>query len=256
MPLSTQTFSPASDTAPAIAAAAPPVVLIHGFASNGAADWVATGWPEAVTTAGRTAVVIDLPGHGHNVHATTESTSTTGVVRALSAAIDEAIAASGAEQADVVAYSLGARLAWELPDANPCIRRLVLGGISPFEPFAQLDTAELRAVASGNAEPSSPLVGMMSQMVSAPGNDSSALIALIDGLASEPFSPGAASGAPAVPTLFVAGSEDMMTGGIESLVDLATDAALLHVPGDHLAALTSPEFRRAALDFLTQSPAE
>ena len=246
MALSIQTFSPAGDTANA----APPIVLIHGFASNGDADWVGQGWPEAITAAGRTAIVIDLPGHGRNLHAPDESTSTTAVVQALSAAIDEALAASGAEQADVVAYSLGARLAWELPAANPHIRRLVLGGISPFEPFAQLDTAELRAVASDTAEPSSPLVGMMGHMVSAPGNDAVALITLIDGLASEPFSPGAASGAPAAATLFVAGSDDMMTGGIESLVELVPDAALLRVPGDHLAALTSPEFRAAALDFL------
>lgn len=246
MALSIQTFSPAGDTANA----APPIVLIHGFASNGDADWVSPGWREAITAAGRTAIVIDLPGHGHNVHASAESGSTTTVVQAVSVAIDEALAASGAEEADVVAYSLGARLAWELPAANPRVRRIVLGGISPFEPFAQLDTAELRAVASGNAEPSSPLMGMMGHMISSPGNDAAALIALIEGLASEPFAPGAASGAPAVATLFVAGSDDMMTGGIESLVDLVPDAALLRVPGDHLAALTSPEFRAAALDFL------
>lgn len=246
MPLSTQSYSPANTSA----AAAPAVVLIHGFASTSEADWLSTGWPEAINALARTAVTIDLPGHGSNSNAASESASTTTVVQALSTAIDEALAASGAEYADVVAYSLGARLAWELPAANPRIRRIVLGGISPFEPFAQLDTAELRAVAAGNAGPSSPLVGMMAQMVSAPGNDAAALIGLIDGLASEPFSPGDSSSAPTVPALFVAGSDDMMTGGIESLVELVPDAKLMHVPGDHRGALTSPEFRAAALSFL------
>ncbi|AMB59355.1 alpha/beta fold hydrolase [Microterricola viridarii] len=250
MPLSQQTFSPAG------ASTGAPVVLIHGFASSGDADWVAAGWPDAVTAAGRTAVVIDLPGHGDSTAAITEGAETSAVVRALGEAVDAAVAASGAEHADVVAYSLGARLAWELPAASPRVRRLVLGGISPFEPFAQLDTAELRAVAAGSAEPTSPLVGMMAQMVTAPGNDSEALIALIDGLASEPFLPGAQaddatpSGAPRVPTLFVAGSDDMMTGGIDGLVALVPDSALLRVPGDHRGALTSPEFRAAAIAFL------
>ncbi|RZU66245.1 alpha-beta hydrolase superfamily lysophospholipase [Microterricola gilva] len=253
MALSVQTFSPAST---GDAAGAPPVVFIHGFASSGTADWLGTGWHEAATAAGRTAVVVDLPGHGANAAAVAGCAGTGAVVRALSEAIDEAIATAGAEQADVVAYSLGARLAWELPAANPRVRRLVLGGLSPFDPFAQLDTAALRAAASGAAEPDSPLLGMMAQMVSAPGNDPDALITLIDGLAGEPFLPGPAasdatpSGAPHTPTLFVAGSDDMMTGGIEALVELVPDAALLHVPGDHHGALGSAEFRAAALDFL------
>ncbi|SDT25313.1 alpha/beta fold hydrolase [Microterricola viridarii] len=254
MALSMQTFSPAGGE---VAAQTPPVVFLHGFASSGTADWVAGGWHEAATASGRTAVVVDLPGHGANASAVEGAAGTTAVVRALSEAVDAAIAAAGAEQADVVAYSLGARLAWELPAANPRVRRLVLGGLSPFDPFAQLDTSALRAAAAGTAEPDSPLTGMMAQMVSAPGNDPAALIALIDGLASEPFLPGRTageatpSGAPQLPTLFVAGSDDMMTGGIEGLVALVPDAALLRVPGDHHGALGSAEFRAAALDFLS-----
>ncbi|WP_249026777.1 alpha/beta fold hydrolase, partial [Amycolatopsis pretoriensis] len=42
----------------------PPVLLLHGFASDGHTDWVSTGWPAALTASGRPVLVPDLPGHG------------------------------------------------------------------------------------------------------------------------------------------------------------------------------------------------
>lgn len=235
-PLAVHTFEAAGDL--------PPVVLLHGFAASGAADYIATGWPTALTDAGRTVHVIDLPAHGDSpaVASVAEGT-TTAVVAAIVAAIE----ATGASSVDVIGYSLGARLAWELPAAG-VVRKLVLGGISPFEPFAMIDLDELRGVVAGTAEPTNPMTGMMAGMVQAPGCDSASLVNLIGGLGSEPFAP--AAGAPTVPTLFVAGEGDMMTGGIEELVAAVPGAELVRVPGDHRGALDSPEFRAAALAFL------
>ncbi|WP_206681605.1 alpha/beta fold hydrolase [Actinomadura sp. J1-007] len=44
----------------------PPVLLVHGFASDGEGDWVATGLAAALAETGRTVVVPDLPGHGRS----------------------------------------------------------------------------------------------------------------------------------------------------------------------------------------------
>ena len=41
-----------------------PILLIHGFASNGKVNWGSTGWIELLTRAGRQAIVIDNRGHG------------------------------------------------------------------------------------------------------------------------------------------------------------------------------------------------
>ena len=41
-----------------------PVVLIHGFASNAAVNWVQPGWIATLTRAGRRAIALDLRGHG------------------------------------------------------------------------------------------------------------------------------------------------------------------------------------------------
>lgn len=231
-------------------ASLPPVVLLHGFASSGHEDFAATGWPQALADAGRTSHVVDLPGHGASPAVAAESATTTAVVDTIVATID----ALGVDQVDVVAYSLGARLAWELPSASGGrVRRMVLGGLSPFEPFAAVDVDALLLATRAGAEAGAtidPLTGMMAGMVSAPGRDTASLVALIAGLGAEPFSP--QDGAPDVPTLFVAGSEDSMSGGIEQLVAAVPGASIVRVPGDHRGALDSAEFREAAVAYLAE----
>ncbi|MCP3426112.1 hydrolase [Rothia sp. AR01] len=148
---------------------------------------------------------------------------------------------------DVIAYSLGARLAWELPGATPRVRRMVLGGISPREPFGAIDAAALREVLAGG-EPADPLTGQIGAMIAAPGRDTESLIEVIRGLAAEPFDPREA--APRIPVLLVAGRDDVVAQGIEELAGLLPHGELQRVPGDHRVALTGPELRDAALDFL------
>lgn len=253
----------------------PPVLLLHGFASSAAEDFLSTGWPEALNAAGRSAIAVDLPGHGESpAIGASERADTAAVVAAILEAADAGIDAAGGTGSaspstapggglDVIAYSLGARLAWELPGASTRVRRLVLGGLSPFEPFTAVDPAELEAAlgdargdgmaggaGSAAAEPANPLVGMMAALISAPGRDTASLARLIPGLASQPFDPSA--GGPQVPTLLVAGDADDMVEGIDGVAAGLPDAELVRVPGDHRGALDSPEFRAAAIAFLAR----
>lgn len=223
----------------------PPVVLLHGFASSAVEDFVATGWIENLGAARRSVIAIDLPGHGDSPPVATSGEATTTAV--LEAILNAVNTVAPAGQIDVIAYSLGARLAWDLPRRTDRIRRLVLGGVSPFEPFSAVDPNELNATLEG-ASAESQLVGMMAGMISAPGRDTASLARLIPGLASEPFTP--ESGAPEAPTLLVAGSADDLTAGIETLATALPLGSLTHVPGDHRGALDSLEFRIAARDFL------
>ncbi|WP_029947400.1 alpha/beta fold hydrolase [Leifsonia aquatica] len=222
----------------------PPVLLLHGFASSARADFGA--WAELLADAGRDAYLIDLPGHGDSPAIAGTAATTDAVVAALASTVD----ALGAERVDVIGYSLGARLAWELPAATGRVRRLVLGGLSPFEPFAGVDVVAVARAVDGEP-PADPFAGMMAGMVSGPGRDTDSLLALIAGLGSQPFAPeDPAATRPDVPTLFVAGADDAMTQGLEGLTAIVPDARLVRVPGDHLGALASSEFRAAALTFL------
>ncbi|MGN6425800.1 MAG: alpha/beta fold hydrolase [Leifsonia sp.] len=243
----TTTLATHSTRAAGGASELPPVVLLHGFAASAEEDFGATGWPGAFAAAGRDVHLIDLPGHGGSAAVDGDAARTSAVVAAIADAVD-GIAAGG--QVDVVGYSLGARLAWELA-AIGRVRRLVLGGLSPFEPFAAVDVAAVERAAAGEAA-ADPLTAMMAGMVSAPGRDTASLLALMRGLGAEPFTP-EAPGAflPAVPTLVVAGADDGMTAGLDDLTSRLPHARYLTVPGDHRGALDSPAFRAAALAFLT-----
>ena len=44
----------------------PPILLIHGFASNGRVNWWDTGWVKTLVEAGRRVITFDHRGHGHS----------------------------------------------------------------------------------------------------------------------------------------------------------------------------------------------
>ncbi|MGL3805479.1 alpha/beta fold hydrolase [Paeniglutamicibacter sp. R2-26] len=226
-----------------------PVLLIHGFASDWESDFGANGWVEALAGSGARVSTVDLPGHARGpAVGSVEAGATSRVLEYLVAAVEEVADHYGAGAVDVLGYSLGARLAWELPAAGARVGRLVLGGLGVREPFAAVDVQELRNAVAGSGEVADPLVGMLSALVGAPGKDSESLVNLVGGLGSEPFDPDSA--APATEVLFIAGEEDFMTAGIEGIVGLVGSGELRKVPGDHHGALAAPEFRDLATAFL------
>ncbi|MFD2468718.1 alpha/beta fold hydrolase [Amycolatopsis silviterrae] len=235
------TAFPVTRTLSARPAAGPPVVLIHGFASSAAADWPAECWADPLASAGRETIAVHLPGHpgGPKVAEAGEVTA--------ARVVDALAECAGTEEVDVVGYSLGARLAWDLArHPRTPVRRLVLGGLSPREPFAAVDLAAARTAVQGGPSPADPLTGAITAMASA--GDAESLLNVVEGLAAEPFDPSA--GVPAVPTLFLAGREDLIAHGIEELAARVPGARMRHVAGDHRGALVGVELREAVLDFL------
>ncbi|WP_067176729.1 alpha/beta fold hydrolase [Microtetraspora niveoalba] len=235
-------------------AAAPPVLLVHGFGSDGEADWVATGVAGALKDAGRTVVVPDLPAHGASpAPGGPAEAGAREIAESLVAALDAALADAGvpADVFDVAGYSLGARLAWELPAAAPGrVRRTVLGGLNPGEPFEALDIEALhRAVADGT-EPGDPFTAAIAGMVRSHGERAAGLATCVEGLRATPFAGGAWSGT--VPPLFVVGADDVMTQGIERIVEGVDGAQLVTVPGGHFEVLGGGLFRRTVLTALEQ----
>ncbi|MFD4960688.1 alpha/beta fold hydrolase [Microbacterium sp. NPDC058389] len=224
----------------------PAVLLIHGLASRGSADWPDAEWAAPLAAAGRDVYVVDLPAHG-DASRPQAPVTTTEVVDLLAGVVRDA-----GDPVDVVAYSLGARLAWDLAgrtvDGRPAVRRLVLGGLSPFEPLTTVDLPAARAALDGGPEPADPLTAMMLGMARMPGLEPAAVLHLIEGLAAEPFDPAAAP--PRVPVLLAGGVDDPMAQGIDALAAGVADARVVRVPGDHLGALHDPAFRDAAQAFV------
>jgi pimeloyl-ACP methyl ester carboxylesterase len=107
-----------------------PVLFVHGFTRSAQLDWIDPGWPPALAAQGRGTIAVDLPGHGSCPAADRDAMSVSEIIAAMVAAIDS----TSQNVADVVGYSLGARLAWTLA-ATGRVGRLVLGGLSTIDPM-------------------------------------------------------------------------------------------------------------------------
>src|SRR5262245_41810150 len=104
-----------------------PVVLVHGFASNKQVNWVQPGWIAPLTEAGCRVIALDNRGHGQSTKlydpADYHSNLMAEDVRAL---LDHL----GIARADVMGYSMGARIGAYLALAHPDrVRSLILGGL-------------------------------------------------------------------------------------------------------------------------------
>src|SRR5690242_16905983 len=104
-----------------------PIVLVHGFASNKEVNWVAPGWVAALTRAGRRAIALDNRGHGESSKlydpAEYDRAKMAEDVRAL---LDHL----GIACADVMGYSMGARITANLALAHPKrVRSAIFGGL-------------------------------------------------------------------------------------------------------------------------------
>jgi pimeloyl-ACP methyl ester carboxylesterase len=225
-----------------------PVLLVHGLAGSHAA-WAVTGWTTALERAGRAWVALDLRGHGKS-----EKPHDPAVYRAdlLAEDLRHTLDSVGAEQADLLGFSLGAELALEFALTYPGrVRRLVLGGIGRQRPVsAEAARGVLQHVTEGRPLPEGLAVSLWQEVESVPGNDLVALAACLVGVSSsEPLEdlgryPG--------PTLVFAGTEDAVAADVEQLRAELADGDLLAIEGaGHLASLGSRIARDRGIAFLT-----
>lgn len=254
--LAVRTFDPADD------AGAPPVLLVHGFASSTELNWVSTGWIAALNDAGRRAIAVDLPGHGaspapEDLDAYTPSRIRADLLQVLQdqhvRPLREGDPGSGV---DVLGYSLGSRLAWEFGATQPqLVRGLVLGGAAAHDPLADFDLAAAqRHLADGSTIEDARTAELLRMARLVPGNDLFALMSMVEAVKSEPFDP--AHTVPGMPVLLVAGDRDGMAATLPELTALlrvrGTEVAEHLLPArTHANAVTSRSFKQRTLEFLS-----
>jgi pimeloyl-ACP methyl ester carboxylesterase len=116
------------DIAYEVAGSGPPVLLIHGFASNAHVNWIDTGWVKALNEAGYQTIVFDNRGHGasgkpYEVAAYPAPDMAEDARRLLDHL--------GIAQTMVVGYSMGARIAAFLTIHHPeRVSAAVFGGLA------------------------------------------------------------------------------------------------------------------------------
>ena len=235
----------------------PPVLLLHGFGSSSRRNWTDTGWVRFLNDSGRRTIMIDLPAHGDSAVPDDARSFTPSRMRAdiLQALFDERVlpleVGDPRSGVDVVGYSLGARLAWELGATQPeFVRRMVLGGPGTADPLAAFDVEGAELLLAGGEPPADATTADLLRMAQAvPENDLPALLAMASAVGTEPFT--AESAVPRMPMLLVSGDRDQYAIGIDDLARWAARADVLSLPGrDHVSAITARAFKEAALTFL------
>ena len=239
------------DAAPRAHDLGEPILLIHGFASSHRVNWVNPRWVETLTQAGRRVVAFDNRGHGQS-----QKLHASGDYRADLMTRDAVnlLAHLGVERADVMGYSMGARIASFLALAEPSlVRSLVLGGLGDRLvrdaglPEAIAEALEAPSV-DALADPTQRLFRAFAEQTK---SDRAALSACVRGFR-RCLTPEEAARI-TQPTLVAVGERDALAGDPSKLVALLPRAEALVIPGrDHNLAVGDKAFKAGVLDFLAR----
>jgi len=227
----------------------PPVLLVHGFASNREEAWKRTGWYAAFERRGQRVIALDLRGHGASGKPHEAALySREALLGDLTGLLDHL----GIGRTDVVGYSMGARLSLGLAMSAPeRIANLVLGGVGGrlLMPTPRDDRMAQAMEADDPATIAEPLLQSFRQFADEQGEDRLALAAFVRAPsrefdADELF-------AVRCPTLVVAGSRDGLAGDPQALADAIPGAKAVTLQGcDHFNAIPHAMLKATVFDFL------
>ena len=225
-----------------------PVLLIHGFASNAQINWVGPSWFQTLQTAGYRVVAIDNRGHGHSAKLyNLEDYSAAIMAEDAKHLLDHV----GIAKANVIGYSMGARIATFLALAHPDrVAKLVIGGLGynmirgmagtgpiahaleaeslqdvtnptarTFRLFAEQTKSDLKALAACIRSSRAPLTAEMVAKISCP-------------------------------VLVAVGEQDVIAGSPDELARLIPGATAFTIPNrDHMKATGDKAFKDVVLNF-------
>jgi pimeloyl-ACP methyl ester carboxylesterase len=226
-----------------------PILLIHGFASNHAVNWVNTLWVKTLTHAGRRVILLDNRGHGESAKLYTALEYATERMAGDAAALLDHL---GISKADVMGYSMGARITAFLSLGRPdLVRSAVLGGLGhrliegAGLPAGIADALEAPSL----ADVTDPMGRMFRAFADSTGGDRRALAACIRGTRQTLKPAGAAM--ITIPVLVCVGTDDPIAGDPHTLAALFPRGQAFAIPGrDHNLAVGDKTYKQAVLAFL------
>jgi pimeloyl-ACP methyl ester carboxylesterase len=222
-----------------------PVVLLHGYLMHAVPGWVDTGIAGRLADAGNRVIMPDMRGHGSSVPADIgayPADSLTSDLLALIAHLE-------LTDYDLGGYSLGARIVARALTRGAAPRRAFIGGtgLDPIVHAAGRGDGYRRLLSNLGTFPPGTQEAEFEGYIEMLGADPAALIRVLDTFVDTPR--GALSRV-AIPTLVIAGAQDIDRGSVDDLAATLPGATLCKVPGDHFTALISPEFAEQVAAFL------
>jgi len=226
-----------------------PVLVVHGFGSNRAANWLDAGWEATLVEAGFRAILVDLRGHGESGRPVgAEHYRPEAFLGDLVAVLD----ALALERVAYLGYSFGARLGWDLAVAHPeRVERLVLGGFSLASPMTDFDVDAARAFIADGTEIAHPLTAALMRMSAlVPGAELARLVDVVEGIKDAALPPAGEGPVPSVPICIVVGERDAIAAGAGALAaEIGAEFVELKARS-HTSAITARGFKEAAVAWL------
>ena len=230
-----------------------PIVLVHGFASNKEANWINPSWVSTLTAANRRVIALDNRGHGRSSKLyEPDDYHTDRMASDVEALLDHL----GIAQADVMGYSMGARITAFLALRSPQrVRSAILGGLGshlvdkvglPMSIADAMEAPSLADVKDVNGQ-------MFRRFAEQTKSDLRALAACIRG-SRQVMTEGQFSGLKP-PVLIAIGTKDDVAGSAHDLAALIPGARALDIPDrDHMLAVGDRMFKKRVLAFYAEHP--
>ncbi len=223
-----------------------PVVLIHGYFSDAATNWIRYGHAARIAANGYRVIMPDLRAHGQSDRPHGAEAYPPDALARDGLAL---VAHLGLTDYDLGGYSLGGRTVVRMLTMGATPTRIIVAGMG-LEGL--LDTghraAHFRNILTnlGSFERGTP-EWTAEAFLKTTGGDPVALLGILDTFVDTPRADIAAI---AQPALVLAGRDDDDNGSHQALADLLPDARLVETPGGHMSAVVKPELGQAIADFL------
>jgi pimeloyl-ACP methyl ester carboxylesterase len=229
------------------------VILVHGFASSAADNWVNPGWVRVLSEAGYRVIALDNRGHGESAKLyTQEAYATPAMAEDVRALMDHL----GLVRADVMGYSLGARIAAFLAlNHQRRVRSLIFGGLGINMVRGLAGTGPIAAALEARTidDVTNPTAKTFRAFAEQTGSDLKALAHCIRG-SRVPITEEMLTHL-ACPVLIAVGTEDVIGGPAAGLAALITGAQVLDIPRrDHMRAVGDKVYKHGVLEFLAKRP--
>jgi pimeloyl-ACP methyl ester carboxylesterase len=242
------------DFAPTGAPRGEAIMLVHGFGSTHAVNWVNTLWVKTLTHAGYRVIAHDNRGHGMSEKLYEPAMYDSSIMASDVARLMDHL---GIERAHVMGYSMGARISAHLAlDAPQRVGALLLGGLGihlvegvglPLGIADAMDAPSLESL-------SDPMQRMFRAFADANKSDRRALAACIRGSRQTLNASDVAR--ITAPTLVSVGTNDPIAGAPQPLAALLPHGNAFDVVGrDHNLAVGDRTHKEAVLAFLAEHSA-
>jgi len=230
-----------------------PIVLIHGFASTHAVNWLFNQWAKTLTEDGRLVVMFDLRGHGRSQKLYDPQAYGFDVMAEDTRRLMDHL---GMERADIMGYSMGGRVATQLALTYPDrVRSLIMGGVgsSMLAPSALQPGMAEAMEAEDIQDIDDHSLKIFRGFAESTRSDLKALAACARGVRPT-FGPQDLARVE-TPTLICAGTRDDVAGDPHPLGSLFRQAEVIDIPGrDHNRAVGDRVYKQAVLEFLAARP--